>query len=475
MLPTAVASAAVAPAASANDKIGVNLVNRPAEFVLDGEIAEWDNFAPFDPGADPEEPEEPREQEPVAVENVGAVGLVVEQAEVLVVGHLPAPAAQAVWIGVGNRPAQLPYIGTLGRAAASFDPVVCSEFELDFTDGMYVKTDRPTPPETLAACKAVVARYDEYAAEQNARFARVLRVDASGVFDGAAANGAPIAGAKLQWKKHPDGSASFEAALPTAVLPRIGAAPLMSMRLLARTQALTVPASRWTSVALPMPLSFEPYGQLRADLYQVLSGYTLPYQAPPGLSFLPSKPTLIESYDFSEQSIIPSESEIFVELAKLGDVRIGKVNVARSFLASFKGEEYVELYEPIHGWGPTRTTEPVARNGAHHLIHYSERLYSGGMTFEPPGCSVTEVGKDGRFKELLAAEADMPPTPESGGMWWNFDNGELVFSKGFSEFGYRGVARGNDVEQEATKKWRWDAKKKIYVSIDWKMGPSRNR
>lgn len=96
------------------------------------------------------------------------------------------------------------------------------------------------------------------------------------------------------------------------------------------------------------------------------------------------------------------------------------------------------------------------------------------MTFEPPGCSVTEVGKDGKFKQLLTADTEMPPSPESVGMWSNFDKGEWVWSKGFSEFGFRGIVRGDDVAQEATKKWRWDENKKVYVSIDWKMGP-RNR
>jgi len=469
VLPTSLASATAAPVAP-NDAIGVNLIERPQEFVFDGEIAEWPNFSPEDPGADPEQPDEPREQEPVATQNVGAVGLVVEQAGVLVVGHLPAPAVEAVWIGLGNRPAQLPYIGQLGRAAASFDPVVCSEMELDFTDGMYVTSDRPTPPETLAACRAVVARYDAYVAEQSARFSRTVRIDASGVADGA--SGAAVAGAKVLWKKLPDGSATFEATLPVSALPRVAAAPLMSMRLLARSRAITVPASRWTSVGLPLPLSFEPHSQLRSELFQMLSGAfgSLPYQPPAGLSFHPSKPTLIESFEYGGETIAPSEQEIFVEHAKLGDVRIGKVNIARSFLASYKGDEFVELYEPIHGWGPTTTSEPVARNGAHHLLHYSERLYGGGMAFEPPGCAVSEIGSDGKFKELLTAEADTPPYPESGSIWWNFDAAELFSNKNFTEFGFRGTARENAGEQPAEKKWRWDKKKKAYVALDWKMG-----
>ena len=74
VLPTSTASLAVAPAAVANDKIGVNLVTRPAEFVFDGEIAEWNNFVPVDTGSDPEQPDEPREQEPVAALDVRAIG-----------------------------------------------------------------------------------------------------------------------------------------------------------------------------------------------------------------------------------------------------------------------------------------------------------------------------------------------------------------------------------------------------------------
>ncbi len=105
-----------------------------------------------------------------------------------------------------------------------------------------------------------------------------------------------------------------------------------------------------------------------------------------------------------------------------------------------------------------------------YVLHYSERLYGGGMAFEPPGCAVSEIGKDGKFKELLAAEADTPPYPESGSIWWSFDAAELFSNKNFTEFGFRGTARENAGEQPAEKKWRWDKKKKAYVALDWKMG-----
>ncbi len=475
VLPTSLSSSATLPPAPARDELGITLVERPEPFVLDGAIGEWGALQPIDPGIDPEAPEEPRAQEPVAVDALGYVGLVVEADGVLVAGELAKPATDAVWIGIGTRPAALPYIGTYGRAAASFDPVVCSEKERYFTDGMYYESETPTPPETLAACKAVIARYDAYAETQNARFSRVIRIDAKGATDVTTAKAAAIGDAKVVWKTSADGTATFEATLPTSSLPRIADAPLMSMRLLARNKELAIPAARWTGVALPLPLSYEPHGELRAELFVALAQHTMPYQPPPGLSFHPSKPSTLEVYEFGHESITPSEAELFVEHATIGDVRIGKVEVARSFLASYKDNEYVELYEPIHGWGVTTTSPPVARNGAHHFFHYSARLYGGGMAYESPGWAVTEVAEDGRFNELVTPNVESPPGPESGGMWWSLNQAEPITNKTFTEFGFRGIARENEGEQEATLRWRWDTKKKVYTMLDWKMGPRQSR
>ncbi len=467
------------PATLANDAVSVALVERPEQYAFDGAVTEWELTATdFGPGVEisiESPPDEEREQEPVPTDPVGRVALSVTNDGVLVAGELSKAAGDAVWVGIGTRPARLPYIGGLGRASASFDPVLCTEMERDFTDGMYIETDRPTPPETLAACKAVVARYDAFAAERNARFSRVFRFDAKGVTEVTGGKSAAVANAKILWRTGAERNKTFEATLGNESMPRVADAPLLTMRVLARSRELKVPAVRWTATPLMAPVAYEPHGNLRAELFMQLPQFSIPYQPPPGLSFHPTKPNLIESYEHGMDSISPSEGPLFVEQAVIGDVKIGKVDIGRSFLATYKGAEFVELREPLRGWGPTTTSGPISRNGTHHLFHYADRVYMGGMSFEPPGWTVTTIDQDGRFNEIFPFGMDMPPQPASGGMWWGFNDPKPLSNKDFSEFGYRGVARENDGEQEVSIKWRWDAKTKEYVMGDWKMGPQRPR
>lgn len=466
-LPTAVASS-TAPQAPVNDLVSITIAELPENFVLDGNVDEW-SLEAYDVGTDPEMPDEPREQEPFVTEGVGKVGLVVAPDGLTLAGALTKDAP-TVWIGVGTRPATLPYIGSLGRAAASFDPVVCSEMERIFTDGMWIETDKPAAPEGVAACRAVVAHYEAYVAEQNKRFARVFRVDQKGVTDVTTAKSTALAGAKLAWRTGPDGEHFFEAKLPLDAMPRVADAPLMSMRLIARSRELTVPASRWNGMFIPGAVDYEPHAKLRSELFMRLADFAIPYQAPPGLSFHPTKPDVIESYQYSQSDIVPGESPLWVDHATLGDVRVGRVEVGRSFLASYKGSEFVALFEPINGWGATTTSQPVARDGGYHLFHFNERLYGGGMAYEPPGWAVTAIGDDGTFREVLTADLTMPPMPESGSLWWRIENIEQLSNKSFTEFGYAGVLHENEGEQAGTIKWRWDAKKKQYVEGDWKLG-----
>lgn len=465
--------------ATANDAVSVTLVERPEAYSFDGAVTEWELTATeFGPGIeinleDPDAAE--REQEPVPTDPVGRVGLVVTKDGILVAGDLSKAAGSAVWVGIGARPAKLPFIGGYGRAWASFDPVVCSEMERDFTDGMYIETDKPTPPETLAACRAVVARYDAYAAERNARFSRVFRFDEKGVTEVTGGKSAPVASSKILWKAGAEGNKTFEATLGLDAMPRVADAPLRTLRVLARSRELKVPAARWTATPIFAEVEYEPHAKLRAELFLQLPQYTIPYQAPPGLSFHPTKPNLIESYDFGTDSISPSEGQLFVEHAVIGDVKIGKVDIVRSFLASYKGAEFVELREPLRGWTPTTTSAPIKRDGTHHLFHFSDRVYAGGMTFEPPSWAVTSIDDQGRFNDVFADGMDMPPPPASGNMWWSFSEPKSTSNKDFSEFGYRGVARENDGEQEVSITWRWDAKTKSYVANEWKMGARRAR
>lgn len=469
LLPSATTTTGGSEPSPANELVSITVVERPEDFAFDGAVEEWPLDA-IDMGTDPEMPDEPREQEPFVTEGVGKVALVVTSEGLMLAGSLTKDAPGPVWIGVGTRPAALPYIGSLGRAAASFDPIVCSEMERIFTDGMWIETDKPAAPEGVAACRAVVARYDAYVAEQAKRFARVLRVDEKGITDVTTAKATPVPSAKLQWKAGADGARSFEATLGLDAMPRVADAPLMSMRVIARARELTVPASRWNGVFIPGAVDYEPHARLRSELFARLPEFSIPYQAPPGLSFHPTKPDLVESFDYSESEIVPHEGPLWVDHATMGDVRIGRVDVGRSFLASYKGAEFVALFEPIRGWLETTTSQPVARNGEVHLFHFNGRIYGGGMSYEPPGWAVTAVGDDGLFREVLTADLTMPPSPESGSLWWRVEDVEQLSNKSFTEFGYAGVFHENEGEQQATIKWRWDAKKKRYVESDWKLG-----
>ncbi|MFO0550136.1 MAG: hypothetical protein U0271_17210 [Polyangiaceae bacterium] len=464
---TAISSASSAPPHAVDtDRVSVTSIELPPNFKLDGDTTEFEYLAPLSASFDPEGPDPPRSQAPNSPDwpNHLAVAYTAEGATV--VGTLSSAAFHGVWLGLGHRPALLPDRGEYGRAAGSWWSLGCPEHEMDFTNGEYVESSRPTPPEVLAACKRLQATRDKLAAEKTARFSRVFRFDAQGVRELVDARLQPVAGAAIHWGKSADGEASFEASLPLGALPRVADAPLMALRLAARAtpeaEPLGVPPEQWTSVFALGVTSFEPHRELREALFSELTFGGMPIQPPPGLSFAPANPDLIEGFSADSEAITPVEAPLYTEIGKVGDVTVGRVSVLRDFLAIYKSGKFVGLVEPIRSYGRIDFVDVVTRDDALHVLSYVDRRYGGGRAFEPPLWSVTAVHADGTYAEVLPEDQE----PNSEYLTF-FEQPNRLDNKAHDEFGFTGKVHSNEHEYDATVRFKWDPKKKVYTGGTW--------
>ncbi len=467
-----------AKAAPERDATAVSVVpvHAPAGLVLDGDLGEWGAFPPPPESLDrPPSNDDPRgpygaplpseEAPPPNPEDAAsrvAFALTGEQA--LLAADLGEAARDGVWVGVGAQVPDLPllgeYFGRMGFVVLDCETMPVVEGE-EGDQGYRVD---PRPPELADACRGLQARRAEAKAKHAARFEKLFKIDRDGVrLVGPGGALAAIEGAKSAWKAGPEG-ATVEVSLPLSAMPRLGEAPLVTLRLAARIAAAAPVIARgeWVWVELPEPVAFEPYGELRAhalrranDVGEWLPG-TISYKQPRTVSYQPGDALHIEAMDSQTCNLVSAhEMSLFEKLATFGDAEIGIAAAPRGrscwiepepWVAILRNGKVTSLFEPK---GAARST--FVRDGELHILSFENKSYSA-----VPGIwSALALSPGGARREIVVKPVPGTKEPDFASYWQDATD---FADKDAGTFGWRGTKKGKAME--AT--WKWDAAARVY-------------
>jgi hypothetical protein len=446
-------SESIAPAAPPPDPtiVSVAAAPWPLHFALDGDLAEWGSLLPpippppdpavKKPAADvPDEPPPPPNPRDAA--SHAAIAVSAEGA--LIAADLSGSARAGIWLGLGAGASSVPPIGYWQRGGG------IAELDCEAPTG----TGEPSPPEAIAACHQLIRRHAEFTAAHEARFRAIYRIDSEGI-RAVKADGtlAPIEGAKAAFNATPRG-ATVEIALPPKALPRLSAAPLEVLHLIARIATTPEPppfaANDWVRLELPAPASFEPWGEIRAKVFEALSTRAL--YVPSGLSFQPGDPLHVEivSYDhgiYEATHVAPSEETLYTKKATLGDVEVGLVSAYNDWIAILKKDKLVNLVD-LRG----NLRGILERDGEIHVLTYAQ--YTSEVYSETATWSAIAVAADGTFREDVIQQ-------EEGSRAWS--QVSEFHSKTLDSFGMRGWSSyGPHGDEGIELTWRWDNAKRSY-------------
>lgn len=442
----------------------VAVVQPPQKATLDGDLRAWGPLVsppappkpPPDPDADKDGPDAPVQLPTppdlhAAASHLG-FALTLEAARIAV--ELAAPAPQGIWLGVGALPAVLPTLATSVNGLV-WEAPECST---------------RTVPEP---CKAEREAYARFEAAHKRRFQRMFKIDRDGVRV-VAEGGAlvTIAGARVAARAGEHGASTLEVWLPLAAMPRVAQSPVQTLALVARVASSPEPPElapeQWSWLTLPAPISFEPYGELRARVLAAVRWRA--YRATPlrpeaGLSYQPGEPSKLEGVAFGGDSIGPTfEGKLYEKTAALGDVEVGEVHASETYLAVFKGGKLIDLVD-------VERAEPrgeVERNGELHLFWYRPRTFRGGSGFESPSWSVIAVTRDGKTRQAL----DVDGLSREGSRYAFLDSATEILNKGKDTFGFRAVvSEGGNKKVGVESILRWDAATGKYTGGEWRVIP----
>jgi len=435
--PQAAASEALPPPDPS--KVSVIALAAPAKLAVDGDLGEWGSLAP--PPADPEAAPEARSDQDNASSHVA---LAVSGEALLLAADLRGAAREGAWIAVVAGAPNLPRLGPL-QSDGSVRDVACGDF------------NAPTSANSaraLESCRRREREHERTQVRHEARFSRVFRADAQGVRERTADGKlVPVAGASAVWKPSPEG-ARFEASLPLSAMPRLSEAPLTT--LWAWSQAATASQeprqAQETRLSLPQPVSFEPHGTLRS---QIFASVQERYNANlPALSYQPGTPAVIESWKRIDQgmAVVADEGQVFKKLETLGDVEVGIANVFATWLVVLKngkpvGDDTLIDFDK----GATR----LIRGGELHIFS-SSSWFNGDTVTHGASWSVFAINGQGKIRrDVLVTEG----TPSR----W-IHPASFFSNKEMKTFGLRGVTMTpQDKPWKVEVTWRWDDKKQAYL------------
>jgi len=262
------------------------------------------------------------------------------------------------------------------------------------------------------------------------------------------------------WKPGTKG-ATVEISLPLKAMPRVTQAPLASLKLVARAATSPKPPELapepWVWVTLPAPVSFEPYGELRARAFQTPDRY-LAFR--PHMSYQPGDPLHVETlfYPGAPTSVVAQENILYEKKASLGDIEIGDLSSYGDSLAILKKGKLVDMTSLF---GTLRGI--VTRDGELHVISSTDRVFLpqiGGWT--QPNWSVVVIAPDGSHREDVVDHKVQIYEWQEGVT--DFANKEL------DTFGLRGSThyppKGDPVDKPVGLEitWRWDTSLKMYMA-----------
>jgi len=450
--------------------VAVAAARAPRQLAVDGDLSEW-GALPFPVPSVPRLPEE-ASLLPNPPEAASRLAVAVTGEAAIVAAELGGPAREGVWLGIGAHVPALPDLGQPG-GRAGFVRLQC-EYEVscweagEYNDATACGPDanKPNPPEVVAECQKLLARHAELVEAHAKQFRRLFRIDRDGVrvLD---PNGALVAvpGARHAWKPRA-GGATMEVSLPLAALPRVAEAPLEALTLLGRAvdgaAPPEIPPDDWVRVVLPEPISFEPYGALRTEVFasqrkaeEKGPGAIIYYpdEVGHGLSYQPGDPLSIQymSFGFEVTEVTPDERLLYQKRGVLGDVEVGDAEFgdADAHVAVWKGGRLVEVV-PL----PGTLRAAVTRGGELHVL-----AFGGFITRQTwSGVAVSPDGKHRDVVEAIKLRADRPDKKEQS-YWSSVTSFE---SPDFETFGWRGSKTRRAVEVT----WRWDPARRAYRATE---------
>jgi hypothetical protein len=481
-LPTASAAAKLTPPPDPAI-VSVIALRPPAKLAIDGDAGEWGSLvpsaAPAPPVHDPR-PTANQEEDPKGLPSgpnprdaASHLGLALSSDAVLIAAELGEPAREGIWLGIGSLAPDLPAIGEVSRGGST-EPLKCKFEQVYVGEGSYVD-GKPNPPEIVAACELLLDRHAKFVAKHEERFARAFKIDRDGVRavqpDGTLA---AIEGAKAVFKPGATG-ATVEVSLPLKAMPRVADAPCKALRLVAR--AVTTPApplaaqghfapDQWVWLALPDAISFEPYGELRARVFDPASLEGVIFMFPTtGMSYHPGDPLHLETmgYPADRHSVVASEEMLYKKLAAVGDIEIGHVAGYREGMAIFKKGKLADvLFGTVASVPPGIPQGILPRDGELHVFSYQDMSSASEYGTAPPMWSVVAIAADGSHRDDVLDQAGDVPEWEDG---WVFASPDLA------SFGVRGSTHYPKGSKERVEKpqgfevtWRWDKAKKKYAA-----------
>jgi hypothetical protein len=447
--------------------LAVVAARAPRQVSVDGDLAEW-GVLPVPVPSVPRPPEGRIEDDvlPNPPAAASRLALAVTGQEAFVAAELDEQARRGIWLGIGAHVPALPPLGEPG-GRAGFVRLQC-EFELicwaagENNDATACGPDKEKPltPEVVESCKGLLKQHAELVAAHAEKFHKIFRVDRDGVrVLGPEGRLAPVPGSRHAWKPRAEG-ATVEIALPLAALPRVAEAPLEALTLMARAvdgpAPPEIPPEQWVRVVLPDPISFEPYGVLRTDIFaQQRRGdekdpqgiFYNPQELGHGMSYQPGEPLYFEAMSFGFQvSVVTQDGhELYKKSGTIGAVEVGIVDYADedAHLALWKDGKLATV---IAIPGAIKTV--LTRAGELHALafgagHHPDERWSG-----------VAVGPDGKHREVVEPVKLRADKKEPS--WWS---GVTSFSSpDFETFGWRGHQTHRAVEVT----WRWDPARRLY-------------
>ncbi len=453
--------------------ISVVLVRAPRRVVVDGDLAEWGGWPapipslPIDDERAPDTKDAANESPALPLNPPDAasrLALSLTSESVSIAADLGAQARNGVWIGIGAAPPEMPSLGEfVGRVG--FLPWNCEQTMVVTADdgGSESYGWEPIPPETKAACEAAVAREAAFEIANRKRFAKVFKVDRDGV-KSVSENGSlgSIVGAEAVLRRSGKG-ATLEISLPLAAMPRIAEAPLTTLRVVALPLSAKPPEpsmKQWIAATLPEPVSFEPYGALRAFAFRsanelgAFGAGTTSFQEPRALSFQPGEALEVEVMDSGDCTVVtPRKQTLYSKEATLGAIEIGYVTAAmRGTSSGCEAATKNSVVISKNGKPDILTLDGnpkgvIERNGELHVLVLNdwEKKWS-----------VTAVAPDGAHHDIALTPRE-PTSKEREGS----DLAAFV-SPSLDSFGWRSAKGRQGIEVT----WTWDAAAKTYAMIE---------
>jgi hypothetical protein len=117
------------------------------------------------------------------VGDASRVAVAITSEAVWVVGELEDTTAEAVWLGLGVEPPEVPELGWRTRGGSGFVPLRCEERGQQQCDGSPCIGDDRTPGEELERCEQARLVHGDFVRRHQLRFHKLVRIERDAAFE----------------------------------------------------------------------------------------------------------------------------------------------------------------------------------------------------------------------------------------------------------------------------------------------------